>query len=400
MKVTFVHDHKFPKYEEDFYNSYGFDDEFFKRYLDIFSEFEIIARETQILKKETENNKIVQGKVGFLTIPGYKSLFSEKARKEFADKIESSDGLIVRLPSILGLYSIGLAKKNNKPYIVEVVGCAWDAFWYQDLTKKIIAPVITYLTKRAVKNSKYVVYVTDKFLQKRYPTHGESTSCSNVTLHSVDDSILKRRLEKIDDLNYSKKIIIGTCATVSSLYKGQQHIIQAMAKLKLEGYDIEYQLVGGGNSSYLESLSDKLGIKEDILFLGKLKHEDVFNWLEGVDVYIQPSETEGLPRATIEAMSMGCPVIGSDAGGIPELINDEYIFLKKNPDDFCRVFKKLKREEMRKQAIENHEYSKKYLKSILYKKREDFFKSFITTECSKVEVDPNEKKRGNKFLFL
>ena len=44
-----------------------------------------------------------------------------------------------------------------------------------------------------------------------------------------------------------------------------------------------------------------------------------------VYVYIQPSRIEGLPRALIEAMSRGCACVGSSVGGIPELLNNQYI---------------------------------------------------------------------------
>jgi len=380
MKATFVHDHKFPKNGLTYFYSYGFDKEFFERYLNIFDEFEIIARERELSNKETTKSQTVNSSVGFLTIKGYKYLKSSVVRRKIYEKVDKSDCLIIRLPSILGLYVINIAKKMNKPYLIELVGCPWDAFWNSNMSKKIVAPVITALTRRAVHDAKYVVYVTEEFLQKRYPTIGESISCSNVTLHSVDELSLLNRIEKINELKLNKKKILGTCATVDALYKGQQYVIQAISKLKSEGYNVEYQLVGGGDPSFLKSLAEKFGVEREVKFLGEMKHEDVFDWLEEIDIYIQPSETDGLPRAVIEAMSKGCPVIGSNAGGIPELIDKEFVFSKRNVDSLCEVYKKFTPEIMKEQAIANHKSSKKYLKSILYKRREDFFRKFIDRE--------------------
>ena len=49
----------------------------------------------------------------------------------------------------------------------------------------------------------------------------------------------------------------------------------------------------------------------------------MFNWLDSVDIYIQPSLTEGMPRATLEAMSRGCPIISTSVGGLKTLIDSE-----------------------------------------------------------------------------
>ena len=66
------------------------------------------------------------------------------------------------------------------------------------------------------------------------------------------------------------------------------------------------------------------GLEEHrILVTGRLATEfEVNEHLRLCDVYLQPSLWDGMPNALLEAMSAGCAVIGSDAGGIPELITD------------------------------------------------------------------------------
>ncbi|SFH07597.1 Glycosyltransferase involved in cell wall bisynthesis [Desulfotomaculum arcticum] len=377
MQGVFVHDHKFPRYGEAYYHSYGFDNEFFNRYLNIFDKFDIIARETKIDFEEAIKTPTVNEKVDFISISNYVQLKSSFIRDNIDRKINESDCVIVRLPSILGLYAIRSAKKHNKPYLIEVVGCPWDAFWQQNIYKKLIAPIITILCKKAIYDAGYVVYVTEDYLQNKYPTLGSSISCSNVTLPSVDEINLRKRIEKIKKLDSNKNVIIGTCSTVDALYKGQQYMIEAIARLKSKGYKIEYQLVGGGDPSFLKSIAKKFGVEDDVRFLGKLKHADVFTWLDQIDIYVQPSRTEGLPRSVIEAMSRGCPVFGSNAGGIPELIDNEFVFKKGNVDGICNVYKKFTYEVMKNHALLNYKNSKKYLQSVLYERRISFFKEFI-----------------------
>lgn len=66
-----------------------------------------------------------------------------------------------------------------------------------------------------------------------------------------------------------------------------------------------------------EDLSKKLGIEEDIRFLGKL--EAIEEVLSVADLFLMPSEKESFGLAALEAMACEVPVISSNAGGIPEL---------------------------------------------------------------------------------
>ncbi len=50
---------------------------------------------------------------------------------------------------------------------------------------------------------------------------------------------------------------------------------------------------------------------------------DVADWMRSIDVFVTPSDTESFPNALLEAMACGCAVIGSNVGGIPEMIDPE-----------------------------------------------------------------------------
>lgn len=67
-------------------------------------------------------------------------------------------------------------------------------------------------------------------------------------------------------------------------------------------------------------------VADQIKIIGQMPHDKVFTWLDSIDIYAQPSRQEGLPRAMIEAMSRGIPCIGAKTAGIPELIDNKYIF--------------------------------------------------------------------------
>ena len=354
-----------------------------RRYISVFGNIILITRGAYVSSKNNDLEPSNIKNVNIITVPNYKRpnkiLNYFKIRKIIEKEVKKSDFIIARTSS-LAFIAIKYAKKYRKPYLVEVVGCSFDSYWNHSNLGKIIALYAFYIQKKAVKKAPYVVYVTNKFLQKRYPTNGKSVNCSNVVLNEFDDKVIEKRLRKIKNMEKINKIIIGTTAAVNVKYKGQQHIIQALGKLKEEGItNYKYQLVGGGDQKYLKYIAKKYGVAEQAKFLGSLPHDEVFKWLDSIDIYIQPSRQEGLPRALIEAMSRGLPSFGARTGGIPELLEEKYIFsnTRRNITEICNILKSFNKDTMIRQAKRNYTESKKYDKNIIEEQRRRFFIKFI-----------------------
>ncbi|RKQ34280.1 glycosyltransferase family 4 protein [Oceanobacillus halophilus] len=383
MKTIFVHSHVFLKKQGQYYTSGSLTADVMRRYINIFGNITLVTRGRDVseVKEGLEPSSIEN--TSFVRVPNYKSIsklhsfFS--AKKIIENQVKEADFIIARTSSLANI-AIKYAKKYNKPYLVEVVGCSWDASWNYNLIGKLIAPYNYFKQKKVVKEAPYAVYVTNEFLQRRYPTNGKSTNCSNVTLQEFDDVVLEKRLNKIKSLTKESKIIIGTTAAVNVKYKGQQRVIKALGELKKKGIkNFEYQLVGGGDQNFLKSIAEKYEVSDYIKFLGPLPHNKVFEWLETIDIYAQPSMQEGLPRALIEAMSRGIPAIGADTAGIPELLENKYIFSnnRNNFLEITNILLGLGPEEMFEQAKRNFKESIKYDKNVIETRRYDFFQEFI-----------------------
>lgn len=383
MKILFCYDG--PLSKDEFNNYYGsaLNDNLFKRYYSIAEELKVLIRVNEISKLEalSKLSKITLIPFKVRECPNLSNLkgliFNKKiAKKIIKEEIEKTDYIVIRLPSIIGNLALLEAEKQNKKYLVEVVGCPWDSLWNHSFQGKIIAPYMWLKTKKNVKNAKNVVYVTNEFLQNRYPTKGKNTNCSNVALKEFDENNFKNRIKKINEYNYEDKFKIGTTAAINVRYKGQQYVIEALGKLKKQGIEnFEYQLVGDGDQTYLKNIAKKFDVVNQIKFMGSLPHNEVFNWLENIDIYVQPSRQEGLPRALIEAMSKGLPAFGAKTGGIPELLDDEYIFsnTKKNITEITKILLNMRKKNLLEQSKRNFEKSKIYDSNIIEERRRNFF---------------------------
>ena len=86
---------------------------------------------------------------------------------------------------------------------------------------------------------------------------------------------------------------------------------------------IKCAVIGDGvMKSELSSISQNLGLTDNMIFPGRLLPEEISIWLNACDVFCLPSYREGCPNVILEALASGCPVVASDVGGIPELLNN------------------------------------------------------------------------------
>lgn len=388
MKALFVHDFRATKYNDVYYSTNLSYDIWKERYLIHADEIKVCCRVINTENNPQDKLSVSSGKgVTFVdeigNYVGPEIIFSKRIQSILKKNILESDFVIVRVGSFLGELATNICRDINKPFLTEVVSCSWDAFWNHGVSGKILAPYAYLSEKKVVKNSSDVIYVTNKFLQKRYPTRGKCTNCSNVQLELVDNQILEYRLKRLDNLN--RKKIIGTIGALNVRYKGQQYVIKALARLKRKGInDFEYQLVGGGDDSYLRKLIERYKLDDCVKIVGRMRHEEINEWLDTIDIYIQPSRQEGLPRSLIEAMSRGVFCLGANTAGIPELIDSNRVFqnsrltYKYIADMLISTDGKI----MKADAVRNYNEAKKYTKNIIEQRRCLFFKEFIRTEVA------------------
>jgi glycosyltransferase involved in cell wall biosynthesis len=140
-------------------------------------------------------------------------------------------------------------------------------------------------------------------------------------------------------------LILGCTSRIRLIRKGQEYLIEAIGILtKKTGKNIQAVLIGDyvpgyeSQKEYMHNLISKYDLEDQIHFLGHLK--DPLPYYRLFDVFVLPSgEPEPFGGVIMEAMSMGLPVIGSNAGGTTEQIADGwngYLFENQNADDLAQ----------------------------------------------------------------
>jgi len=177
-------------------------------------------------------------------------------------------------------------------------------------------PVVTY----SINQSDGVTSVSDSLKQDTY-RHFKTKKHIEVIPNFIDVS----RFQKQSKEHFKKaiapqneKLIVHT--SNFRKVKRVEDVIKIFGKIK-EKIPSKLLLVGDGpERHHAEMLSRELNLCESTMFLGK--QNPVEEILSVCDLFLMPSETESFGLAALEAMACQVPVIASNAGGIPELVQN------------------------------------------------------------------------------
>lgn len=381
-KVLFVHNG--PLYRATDGGIFGthYSEAIKQRYLQLGDHVTFLMREAPLTGDMTRYSRITPDRFAFVAVPDLMSptrrIRNHRAVMQIIDReVRAADMVVARLPSLTARLAVGRARVHGKPVLAECVACNWDGLWNHHWKAKLSAPWYWLAQKAVFRDLTHVVYVTEQFLQARYPTRGKQVVVSNVELPMPEPGVLERRLQQIAARGRGPLRLV-TAADVGVPYKGQGDVFPVLKALAARGIATEYHLIGGGDQTRLRARAAALGVEEQVVFHGATEHARVFALLDEMDIYIQPSRQEGLPRAMIEAMSRALPSSGARTGGIPELIPEGRIFAPGDTAQIEMILASLTDPKARVQeALRNFETAQRYSTDVLNAKRATFYKVFL-----------------------
>jgi glycosyltransferase involved in cell wall biosynthesis len=217
--------------------------------------------------------------------------------------------VVGKIPLVTTYHSIGMLKRSS----------IWNPLIF--LYELLFLPIL-------FKKSKKIICCSPVLIRKNLKKYKDKAS---YITPGVDTNIFKSSKEKsTNDVLY-----VGRMEEDSDL-KGISFLFEAISIVKLIKPDISLRLVGSGDKvEYYKMYAQKLDIIKNVEFIGsKINNELVLEYQRS-KVLVLPSITEGesFGIVLIEAMACKKPVIGSDIGGIPYVIDNNSNGILVTPKD-------------------------------------------------------------------
>jgi glycosyltransferase involved in cell wall biosynthesis len=381
MKLLLLFDHRFLRAKNGaIFSDKSYDYNFFKsRYLNIFDHVAVLARVADVSLAESPAEATEGEGVTVIALPdwvgatGY--LSNRQAVVNTALREASRPSAVIMIaPGGIGSLVYSRLHRQGYPVALEVVGDPWDAF-QPGAVKHPLRPFLRrWLTtnlRRQCSKACAVSYVTNEFLQRRYPTEGFSVGVSDVVLPEACFLSQPRTFSPS-----AQRVVISVA--VMNGYKGHDVMVDAVRMCKQMDCDFKLVMVGDGPlRGDIQRRAEEQGVLDRIKFAGQVPAGSaVRSELDCADLFVMPSLQEGMPRALLEAMARALPCVASNVGGVPEVLDSECLV---PPGDARALAVKLRSvlsdpQEMSRMSARNLQKALDYEDSKLSSKRQDFYR--------------------------
>ncbi len=115
---------------------------------------------------------------------------------------------------------------------------------------------------------------------------------------------------------------------------GNDVALRAFAALAARRPGARLSIAGTGpEAAALQTLARELGVAERVSFTGRLDREQMAALYRDADIMLNPSRVDNMPNSVLEALASGLPVVSTDVGGIPYIVDDRKTAMLVPPDD-------------------------------------------------------------------
>lgn len=262
-------------------------------------------------------------------VPHFPALFSKRFNRKTILELVSilRDNRIDILHThggIAGFYGRWAARKCRLPVIIHTLHGIHYLHYRTFLLKRIYILLERYFSRF----TDALIFVSDADRKKGKKFKLAPEGKMHVVKNGIEPPLLESRKRLISEMVNNKRNlglepsqpIVGTVARLHR-QKGITFLLKAAKKICKAFPEVKIIIVGGGPlRSKLEREAQRLGLEEEVLFMGE--KEDVAKFLSIFDVFVLPSLWEGLPYVLIEAAIFGKPVVATDVDGVREVIEN------------------------------------------------------------------------------
>lgn len=247
-------------------------------------------------------------------------------------EIVKPDILHAHSPVLNAIPTISVGQKMGIPVVYEV-----RAFWEDaavdhgtsregGLRYRLTRALESYALRRADAITTICEGLRTDMINRGLPAEKITTIPNAVDIEAFSvgnqvDEILKNQFDLHD------KRVIGFIGSFYS-YEGLEILLRALPEMLLKYPNLRVLLVGGGpQDTYLRELAKELDIQNEVIFTGRVPHDQVKKYYDLIEILIYPRLSMRLtelvtPLKPLEAMAQGRLLVASDVGGHLELIRD------------------------------------------------------------------------------
>lgn len=221
---------------------------------------------------------------------------------------------------------------------------------------KILKPVtvgVEWLTFRLVDR---VVFISERNRNRMLQRTGLSKTDvdSTVLYNDVYTDRVREQLDR-EPVNLDGWPVLGFAGGFpTDEGKGLQYLIAAVDDLVETYPDVSLYLLGEGpNEAALREYTAEMGVTDHVHFTGWV--DEPLRYMQSFDLFVLPSLHEGLGNSLLEALAAGTPIVGSDVGGIPEVVGDDgYVFKPRSTAAIVKIIKAMFNSEEQYEAAMSH----------------------------------------------
>lgn len=233
---------------------------------------------------------------------------------------------LIHAQDVVSSRAISRVKPAQTPLVTTIHGCFTWEFQRAGIIKSEDEIKYSTVQERLGAESADRVIVPSEWLKNVLHKQFEvSLSKMNVVPYGVDVNKFTSRLNQPPEPQSfiaDPQSFIILCPARLTAVKGHSYLINALAVLKKDYSHWECWFVGDGElREELEKQAEQLGLKQQVRFLGS--RTDVPSLLGRADIVVLPSLQDNLPFVIIEAQLAGKAILSTDAGGIPEMIEQD-----------------------------------------------------------------------------
>jgi len=294
------------------------------------------------------------------------AILSKKAKKKY-----SCDVLFVPGGTFFGSFrNIVSMSQNMLPFEKE------ESNRYPSWKTQLKFKILNYTQGETFKKSKGIIFLT-KYAQEYISNAIKLNINSRVIIpHGINLSFLNEPKKQKDiaecTINIPFKLLYVSVVTV---YKHQWNVVEAVLRIRNEGFPITLDLVGTHTEESLIKLQQELekDIYNCVHYKGLVPYEKLDDIYKDADAFVFASSCENMPIILIEAMTAGLPIACSNYGPMPEVLGESGFYF--DPLKVEEIYLSIKKMLTSKEEREQYAWES-YNKSINYTWKECSDKTF------------------------